>query len=265
MQVETKQLQTRMIAEIIKKEKFENIPKFNCPRCKIGFFIPLSNEIKEVEDGISKEANASDTQYYSGKFILTMNCGNPDCEETATIIGKTDLEYKGLYDGGFDEFGQEIPPHEMYSTNYKIQLINPPINLIEIPINVSEKLRKTLKESFEIFWLDKKSCGNKIRNSIEILLDDLSVKRTVINKKRKRQKLRLHQRIEIYGRENSSLAQKLLAIKWIGNDSSHSRTAISDENIINAYKILEFGLEKIFNNTEKEINKLTNKINNKKR
>ncbi|XLS30536.1 DUF4145 domain-containing protein [Flavobacteriaceae bacterium M23B6Z8] len=256
-----------MNIENIETEWRESIPKFDCPTCEKGILNFEKKDIVELEDGISKQCKILELEptYYSGKFTLSSKCTNPECEETAIIVGKTSLVSNGWYSGGFDpEEGIEIPPHEMYKTLYKLELTEPAIQLFNIPEKVSDKVRNKLKESFKLFWIDKSACGNKIRASIEILLDDLKVRKTR-TKNRKRTKLTLHKRIELFKEKKSSLASNLLAIKWIGNSSSHGISNVSTRQIIDSYKILEYVLTNIYDIKESEIKNLTKKINKRKR
>ncbi|WP_452225760.1 DUF4145 domain-containing protein [Lacinutrix cladophorae] len=256
-----------MNVENLKSECLETIPKFDCPTCGKGILNFDRKNIVELEDGISKQAKLLELEptYYSGKFTLPTKCTNPECEETCIIVGKTSLVSNGWHSGGYDhEQGFEIPPHEMYKTLYNIQLTEPALELINIPEKASNEVRYKLKESFKLYWIDKSACGNKIRASIEILLTDLKVRKT-ITKPGKRIKLTLHKRIELFKQKNPSLASNLLAIKWIGNSSSHGIGNVSAEQIIDAYKILEYVLDKIYNNQDSEIKSLTKKINKRKK
>ena len=57
---------------------------------------------------------------------------------------------------------------------------------------------------------------------IEILLDNLKVPKTELSKKSKRKRLTLHSRIEKLSETHPNIEKHLLAIKWIGNDGSHT-------------------------------------------
>ena len=238
-----------MKIETLRTDWYDNLPDLDCPRCRKGIFIFDSKTLVELEDGISSASNCFEQgpTYYSGKFSNHGNCSNPKCEETAIIAGLTKYKFAGYNEGGYDiETGLEIPHHEMHEMVFKIELINPVIMLIKAPKSMPRELEEKIFESFKLFWIDKDSCGNKIRSAIEILLDFLKVKKSTINKKGKRERLSLHQRILIFQTKELELANNLLAIKWIGNTSSHNQNGAVKDKILDAYEILEFVLEKIF-------------------
>ena len=58
----------------------------------------------------------------------------------------------------------------------------------------------------------------------------------------------------------NGIGNQLMAIKWIGNDGSHYKK-ITKEDILDAFKILEYCLNKIYVKEEEEIKKLAKKIN----
>lgn len=77
----------------------------------------------------------------------------------------------------------------------------------------------------------------------------------------KRVPISLHKRIE--NCNHSEIKDLLLAIKWIGNTGSHIGK-IETIDILEAYRLLEFSLNKIYNDEMKEIKKITKEINNRK-
>jgi len=91
------------------------------------------------------------------------------------------------------------------------------------------------------------------------------VNKTAINKNRKRQSLNLHQRIVKFKAKEPEIANYLLALKWIGNQGSHSNIELSKKELVDAYKILEVSLIDLYDKTRLEVNKLTKKINKNKK
>ena len=160
-----------MDIKILKTVWHDKLPDLDCPRCRKGIFIFDPKTLVELEDGISIESNCYeyDPTYYSGKFSNHAYCSNPKCEETAIIAGLTKYQYAGHNEGGYDfETGQEIPDHEIHKMVFKIELMSPVIRLIKIPNKLPIKLEDKIFESFKLFWVDKDSCGNKIRYENEM-------------------------------------------------------------------------------------------------
>ncbi|AVR45432.1 hypothetical protein C7S20_09200 [Christiangramia fulva] len=77
----------------------------------------------------------------------------------------------------------------------------------------------------------------------------------------KRKPISLHKRILIF--DNKELTDLLIAIKWIGNTGSHLGD-LETIDILEAYKLLEFALNRLYANPEKEIKKITKDINKRK-
>lgn len=248
------------------KEKFENIPDLDCSFCGKGIFVHNKDEYIFKETGlsrISKGYGSDDFQYWSDRFVITSECSNPDCKEPCFITGITSYEEDGWFEGGYNEAGEEIQPHPKYKKFFQIRMMDPPLKLFKYSNEISAELNNKLSESFGLFWLDKSACGNKIRTAIEILLNDLGVRKTYTTKKGKRWYYKLHDRIALYSKKKPKIAEKLFAIKWIGNDGSHGISELSNDEIISAYKILEYVLKKLYDKSENEVNRLTKKINKK--
>ena len=124
---------------------------------------------------------------------------------------------------------------------------------------------KIIDESFQLFWVDEASCGNKIRSSIEKLLDLQKITKTIKNNRGKRQMLNLHERILKFKTKEPDIANYLLALKWIGNQGSHINTVLTKIELVDAYKILEVSLVDLYDKTRLEVNRLTRKINKDKK
>jgi len=93
-------------------------------------------------------------------------------------------------------------------------------------------------------------------------MDEQSINKTIIVR-HKRRILSLHERIELFKLRFPEIGNSLLAIKWIGNSGSHYDTLTQDD-VLDAYTLLDFSLSKLYNNQEQVIKKLAKDINKKK-
>jgi hypothetical protein len=66
-----------------------------------------------------------------------------------------------------------------------------------------------------------------------------------------------------YGQKNPKAAERLLAIKWIGNSGSHG-ASLQRSDLLDAYEIFEIALTEIYDIDKKRADKLTKAINKKK-
>lgn len=235
-----------------------------CPRCKKGL-------MKENEE---KSHNLKDIKIAEPHFALEYNmhesseklrsslyeCEQSDCDGELVLIE----EEKGELNPKNQPF--YVFEYEPYIYKRTIKYMNPSVDIIEIPNQLDEKMSEILRSSFILFWIDEDSCGNKIRSAIEKLLDIQKVNKTTINKKGKRQKLNLHQRIEKFKDKKAEIAKYLLALKWIGNQGSHNgKYKLTKSELIDAYEILELSLADLYDKTRVNVDKLTKKINKAKR
>lgn len=79
---------------------------------------------------------------------------------------------------------------------------------------------------------------NHIRKAVEIVMDHLRIPRSIKTKANKRHRLDLHARIEQFRPKNPVLADRLEAVKWLGNIGSHA-SDVSLDGFFNACDLLE--------------------------
>ncbi|PIV94763.1 MAG: hypothetical protein COW44_02545 [Flavobacteriaceae bacterium CG17_big_fil_post_rev_8_21_14_2_50_33_15] len=266
-------------------KKNEVIPSFKCPTCDEGHLIPDNGTLSKINLAKANElynytADPSDITY---TFSIISKCNNNECNEEMLISGTNQIWENGYLSTFDQETGEQLDIPDgtpNYSNNYKIEFTSLPINLIELPQGIDKAFEAEILKSFKLFWQDTNSCANKIRIAVEVLLTNKLkiIKRQKIKNKQKSTQttpvysyktLTLGERIGKIKTETKyskfkDLADNLKAIKWIGNDGSHSEQEISRNEIQNGYKILEHLLKKIYN-SDKEIEALTKKINKRKK
>nr|WP_321271492.1 DUF4145 domain-containing protein [uncultured Tolumonas sp.] len=212
-----------------------DIPSFKCPcpTCKVGSLIPDINSIADRQTGASislcKE-DESDESSVIKLLRIDLNCSNQQCEEFGFLIMKGN---------GYapDEYSQH--PEILYKPIY----INPPLQLIKFQEKYPENVKYTLNEAFLLYWIDAASCGNKIRISIEYLLDHFDVEKYkkdksgdyILTEKGRNKPLTLQNRLDEFKKINkkfSECADALESIKWLDNESSHASENIIFEDLV---------------------------------
>lgn len=242
------------------------VPRFQCPICQKGLLITEKESF--IEESQKYYDSLGEPECYTGQFVAISRCNNPDCREITTIVGETAIiqsDWEDRIEFDASELDDLDLPHSTYKTIYYVKYTNPPIRLIRFPKGTPKELVKIIDESFQLFWVDEASCGNKIRSAIEKLLDLQKINKTRINKNKKRESLPLHQRIVQFKSKEPEIANYLLALKWIGNQGSHANTDLSKDELVDAYKILEVSLIDLFDKTRLEVNQLAYKINRNKK
>lgn len=252
---------------MIEKEYWKNFqftenkfPQIICPSCKKGHLKIVKNSLNTGEISDSRENREHpdwEPDWIEYRFSVSLKCDNANCRDNVVCIGNGSNNQYTEYD-----YFEKIT-HSAYQQYYKPLYFLPPLNIIELDDNYPKDLKRELINSFSHFFSDFTACANKIRVCVEILMNDLKVKKTE-NFKGKRQRLTLHNRIISFKSINSDVADYLLAIKWIGNSGSHNFGSLNNEDILDAYNLLDFSLKKIYNNPESALKKLTKKINKKR-
>lgn len=232
------------------------IPDWICPHCKIGV-LKLDN-FKAKETALSKSWHSHEDwepEFIRYTFSGSLICDK--CEEFVAFLGNGNEEFAHYYDQYSNDYIEEN--YSSYSPKY----FYPTLQLFDLNKNCPDEIEDVINESFALFWNDLTSCANKIRVSLELLMDEFKVKKSFINNKRKRQKLTLHKRIEEFKSIQPEIADYLLAIKWIGNAGSHIGK-LEKIDILETYELLELSLNKLFDDTEKKLKKIAQEINKRK-
>ena len=75
----------------------------------------------------------------------------------------------------------------------------------------------------------------------------------------------LHQRIKEFEKVNSEIGKFFESVKWVGNEGSHQKEALLGRaDVMDAYKIFEFSLKNLVDETREVVSKLSKKINENK-
>jgi len=241
--------------DIMGREMYINVvtkgdrASYPCPSCDHGRISFCWDRMDEKEINSSKDYRDNycrdggwDIYDYEGVFSAPLMCNA--CNETVFSSGKTfyDIYYVEAADGS---------PDAEHKKTFQTQFFIPPLKYIKIPLTCPNSVSECLMESFSLFPLSSASTANKIRVSIEKLLDSFQIPAEI----------NLHQRIESI-KDNpklSHLEKAMIALKWIGNEGSHAGKTLSNENIETAFLIVEHVLSEIYE-PEKSIHSIVNSV-----
>lgn len=252
-------------------DSFKIIPKFTCAFCKKWELIANKKDLIEnlTHESIIIEETLGEI-YKEYNFIQLIKCSSCWKDWVIKWIRYPVKNYNPnfitddwFYDEEWERYFEEMKQFWIdYIDEYfiKIEYIFPAPLLIDIPESLYNwntwleyQIITMIKKSFELFWIDEKSCANKIRVCIELIMDYLKIEK--IGK--------LHHRIEKYQKINKTYWDRLLALKWIWNDGSHNWFKVDKKDLIDWYKILEDVLNHIFSkDKQKELDLITIKIIN---
>ncbi|MBI5279059.1 MAG: DUF4145 domain-containing protein [Burkholderiales bacterium] len=143
------------------------------------------------------------------------------------------------------------------------QYFSPSLILMDIPGKCPATARIHFEESFALFFADPGAALNSARAGLEAVLTHLGIKRFIVSKG-KRRPLSLHQRILMLPPKFSSLADLLLAAKWLGNAGSHDGTSPTQADVRVMYDLLEHVLSEIYEGKTKKLKAIAKKVIRKK-
>lgn len=232
------------------------VPMWTCPTCNSGKLITDKSKIQihENVDSIkSKGDDAWEPEWISGGFVGTLKCNNLNCGEIVLVIGE--MYVKEAQERDDEENWYLTYPECLYP-----KLFIPALDIFNVHIDVPDKIKEAILESFKLYWADIASCANKIRIVVELIMDDQKVAKTNIQKGKKVIS-KLHYRIELFKNSKPDEAELLMAIKWIGNSGSHTNNDLTKDDILDGYEILQSVTTKLYEKDTHRLKKLSKKIN----
>ncbi|PKH99081.1 hypothetical protein CXF78_15580, partial [Shewanella sp. 11B5] len=217
------------------------IPEWTCPTCSRGI-LQLSGSLclEDTANTIAGRKHESFEPEYSEYSVQGMlKCNRPKCSETIMMVGT-----------GFCEHDQEVINGELTQCllDYcKKRFFQPHLNIFEIPEYVPKDVVNMLNLSFALFFCDSDSCGNRIRASIEKVLNHIGSPSTRVTTSSSRIKtISLGDRIKALTSDYENIKDLLSAIRIIGNEGSHSESSLSRQDTIDSYLMVKFILDILF-------------------
>lgn len=223
-----------------------------CARCD-GVLTPSTPTIHEDPVSIkARDHEAWDPDWITGSFVMTPACHA--CGKITVLAGEHKVDYKTSLDGTW---------HGDYEDFFRLRAASPGIRLIDVPDRTPDDVQTAVREAASVMWASPSSAVNGLRRAVERMLDHKRVRKTKVTTKRKRMRLTTHERIEIFRATEPDAALALEAVKWIGNEGSHSgEVAITD--VLDGAGVLAYALDLLFGERTKAIQKQIATINKRK-
>lgn len=244
-----------------------SFPNWTCPNCQTGSLRPVDKTFHYWESAASHEAGkswliASQIKYDDNsilgmelakyRYSALLKCNK--CSECVSSCGSGEA---------LEDYYPDL--NDTVLLNYfSPKYFYPAIDIFPVHEKCPQKIKSQIKESFKLFFADPPAAANYVRKAIDEILTNKKVKRFVINKNKKRVTINLHDRIVAFEKINFGVAQKLFAIKWLGNEGSHT-DKITKNDVLDAYEILEFVVDDLYVGYKKSIEKKILKINKTKK
>lgn len=222
----------------------ENWPRLPCGECTTGeLLVGTPSEIDMSAPW--RDHPGWEPEWINGHFSVEATCTNRDCRSIALIAGKmkvdVDVDENGHWYGAYDTF-------------YEMRYSDPPLRLLVVPEGAPDDVKRAIVSAGQVVWLDPASGANRLRTAVEHLLTDLGVPK----------RGSAHRRIERLAESEPDVAEVLEAVKWIGNDGSHT-TAVSLKDVLEGVALLERALNLCYDNSAAELTCRAREINAERR
>ncbi|NIJ82507.1 DUF4145 domain-containing protein [Xanthomonas cannabis] len=230
-----------------------HFPNFLCPKCFKGRARHDGKDVKIMEPTYSaKDRDHVDWEpgWDIERFSLQLICDNVVCGEVVVVTGDTSLVE--LYDDEDDRW--------VYFSHLRPRSMFPAPLIIDVPTQAPQNVIDNIRLASSHYWLDTSAAANRLRTSVEFLLDFLQVPRETINSSTgKAKRLDLNGRIAHYELLNAEHATSLTALRMIGNLGSHGEN-VQQEALLDAFEIYEYTLDVLCGQRKSRIELLRQKL-----
>lgn len=212
-------------------------PPLPCPSCR--WKLPINPvDIKQYESPETAQMGMlcddwDPTDSY-GKFYGVVHCDDEDCNETVILAGV--WRYT-------KESGWPLDPNDWRQgirTEYHLEYMSPPPRLARLSSKAPEIVKAGIVQAAKLMWIDPSAAMNRLRSSLEVLMDDLGIPRSG----------RLHDRINSLATINSYTAEILQAVKWAGNQGSHGLQDVTVKDVIETVELMQHALELLYDKAD---------------
>ena len=234
----------------------DKAPPWPCPSC-VGGTIALDVKTLQAEETPGSKSGRGheewDPTWESYRFTAFFRCTRPECQEIVVACGDSET---------VEEFDQQYG--QVFEAAHRPRCFVPSLPVLRSSNHWPEEVRGNLGAAFGVFWQDPDACANRVRAAVEAALDDQGVKRFGVNKKGKRYRLNLGDRIQQFAKVKPELADMLTAVRWIGNFGSHEVGAVTRSDVLDGLELFEHVLVELFDKRSARLKSIAKKIAKKK-
>ncbi len=212
-------------------------PPFRCPTCGKGDLSLIPKSLIHQETAKSRREHHDEDWSYQDvdfRFTARLKCSHGSCGDEAVVLGKGWIEEQMTQEGWEP------------TNRFLHDCIMPMPDMISISQRCPAPVASELRTCFQLFWLDCASAANRIRTAIERIMDHFRVPARQRTKKGKIEKLSLHARLERFEKTDKTIADRLMAMKWLGNTGSHQSEKVTRKDILDALELLDDALVELF-------------------
>ncbi|RVJ37389.1 DUF4145 domain-containing protein (plasmid) [Sinorhizobium meliloti] len=216
---------------------FDKLPRWLCPHCQNGLLHPMKDYPHVEETEYSKEEQKlqeSEPDWTMERFVALLKCDVAHCGEVVAVGGNR-----------VAEFFEDWNAHRQWWESVLVpMLVRPAPHIIPVSKNLSDACAMQLRKAFELYWLDKAACANRLRIFVERLMDHFQVPTQKLDKKGKPYDLNLSQRITEFDKMKPGHKDALDALRHVGNYGSHEGQGDMDA-LLDCFELLEDALAEL--------------------
>lgn len=229
-------------------------PNWPCPSCNGGILKPFGKSFEYKSSAYSYQQRGDEWDFLveEYRYSVLLECSNENCKEHVSSCGRGYISAMSILD---EDGNPDMGLFDYFEPLY----FYPPVHIFPILPKCPESVAEEIKLSFQLFFADPPASANHARKCVENILTERKIGRfhTV---KGKRERIPLHQRITKYQDKNPSVAEKLLAIKWLGNEGSHG-DSLEKKDVLDLYDILETVIDDLYIGHRKAVDKKVALVN----
>lgn len=216
---------------------FNKLPQWVCPHCHQGRLQPLKNypHVEETEySKAEQKLPESEPDWTMERFVALLKCDVDYCGEVVAVGGNRQAEMYQDYEGREQHWESVLVP----------LFVRPSPHIIAVSDKLSDPCKMHLKKAFELYWLDKAACANRLRIFVERLMDDFEVTKSKILENGKPHALNLFERIQAFDEVKPGHGAALNALRHVGNYGSHEGQA-EESALLDCFELLEDALAEL--------------------
>lgn len=230
----------------------ENIPTWPCPMCGANSLSCSEEQFaKQYKAPIDTNQPKFSPDYIEYVFSMKLECRIPSCGCRAVCVGTGDVSQEYLHDGSGDWD---------WFDNFEVKFFEPPLRLFLPPKETPNSVTKALETSFSSFFSSPSTSLSTLRSALEVLLGEMGVTSVDANGNF----LSLARRINSLPESYRKIVEPANAIRWLGNDGTHSGIQVLRTDVIDGYNIFEHILVELYPEQNASIEALVERINTAK-
>lgn len=230
----------------------DDIPTWPCPEC--GF-----TSLNCQDDGFQKRYKnpidfkhpCFDPEQIKYVFTLNLECANSKCGCSVICVGTGEVSQGYSKDGSGSWDWYE---------DFDVTYFQPPLQIFIPPKDTPKLVKQALTTSFSTFFASPSTSLSTLRTALEVLLGEMKV--ASVNDKGNF--LPLAQRISTLPEHYQKIIKPANAIRFLGNDGTHSGYPVRQADVVDGYKIFSHILDELYPENKASIKALVAKVNEAK-